>query len=86
MVLDNECLQISGRIKHVFTWRKSPLYSTSRSPTKNMRKQSQETIHQEGQVYRPQILELSVRDTETTMAAIKEQKIKFENSCGEQEL
>lgn len=51
-----------------------------------MRKQSQETIHQEGQVYRPQILELSVRDTETTMAAIKELKIKFENSCGEQEL
>lgn len=40
-------------------------------------------ISQKGKIYRPQILEFSVTDTETTTATIRELKGTFENSCRE---
>ena len=56
------------------------------SMIKYMRKLQMNTrrnISQKGKVYRPQILEFSVRDTETTTPTIRELKGKFENSCRE---
>lgn len=50
---------------------------------RKLRVNTRRNVSQKGKIHRPQILEFSVRDTETTTATIWELKGKFENSCKE---